>query len=248
MLLSHQNKYIFIHIYKTAGTSIVQALEQHGFVSPFHRFFDNFVKKKGANLCAVPYSANSREFISYAEYEKRPGYSERINKANRFLNAIQLRWQIVPSHIRANELKRQFPLEICDSYFKFAFVRNSWDWQVSLYHFICKTKTHAYHPVVSQLSGFEEYLEWRISEDVKLQKDFVTDSEGRLIVDFVGRFENLLEDFDYICQIIGIKANLPHLNQTKHDSYKHYYNSRTRELVAHHFAPDIELFQFSFDA
>jgi hypothetical protein len=107
--------------------------------------------------------------------------------------------QQVAKHATAAEVKAGLPADIYDTYFKFAFVRNPWDWQVSLYHYALRDKYHIHHDITVAMSGFDEYIEWRVFKERRLQKDFVIDQEGNLIVDFVGRYERLAEDFDAVC-------------------------------------------------
>ena len=46
MIISHSKKFIFIHIYKTAGTSISQALLPHArFIEKISLENDNLLKK-----------------------------------------------------------------------------------------------------------------------------------------------------------------------------------------------------------
>lgn len=107
-----------------------------------------------------------------------------------------------------------------DSYFSFAFVRNPWDWQVSLYTFMLKNKNHYQHNLAKSFSGFTEYIEWRCREDVRFQRDFVFSKDGKQLVNFIGRFENLEKDFNYICSQIGISVILPKFNQSGHRPYE----------------------------
>ncbi|NNK33015.1 MAG: hypothetical protein HKP02_07815 [Xanthomonadales bacterium] len=47
------------------------------------------------------------------------------------------------------------------------------------------------------------------------QYDMLHDADGRLLVDFVGRFESLQEDFRRVCAKLGIEsAELPHRNRS----------------------------------
>jgi len=68
-----------------------------------------------------------------------------------------------------------------------------------------------------------------------------------LLVDYIGKFENLDQDFHRICNIIGIPdIELPNIGKSKHKNYKKYYNDYTRNLIVEHFKEDIELFDYTF--
>lgn len=54
-------------------------------------------------------------------------------------------------------------------------------------------------------------IDWRINKDFHLQKEFFYDKDGTLLMDFIGKFENLSADFNTICEKISVKASLPHL-------------------------------------
>lgn len=209
MILSHQKKFIFVHVYKVAGSSIRKVLNPYAAIS----LRQSNLRDKWISLSkGVPFSSS------------------------------------FDGHVHAAELKERLPNDIFNSYFKFAFVRNPWDWQVSLYLFGLKDKNHYQHALFSSFKNFEEYLDWRVNKELKLQKSFVTDSKGELLVDHVGRFEQLQEEFDFICQQVGIpEVKLPVLNKSNSGSYASYYNDKTIQLVAEAFREDIEFLGYDFD-
>ena len=47
--------------------------------------------------------------------------------------------------------------KVFEEYFKFGFVENPWDWQVSLYTFMLKDAKHHQHEFVKSLKDFDEY-------------------------------------------------------------------------------------------
>ena len=66
--------------------------------------------------------------------------------------------------------------------------------------------------------------------------------------DFIGRYENLQQDFDHVCDSIGIPRRiLPHANKSRRKPYWKYYNTKTRDIVAEIFREDIEYFGYEFE-
>ena len=130
--------------------------------------------------------------------------------------------------------------------FKFGFVRNPWDWAVSYYKF--------YKIVALYNEDFKCFLENILpSIDIDDQYSYL---EG---VDFVGRFENLQDDFDKVCDKIGMpRTKLPHTNTTKYikksgggweldnKHYTEYYDEITKDIIAKVFKRDIEYFGYKF--
>ena len=78
------------------------------------------------------------------------------------------------------------------------------------------------------------------------QYRYLTDRKGQLIVDFVGWYERLEEDFLYICEKIDVDFHMPHVNKSERDNYQNYYDDESREMLAKLSRKDIELFDYSF--
>lgn len=150
-------------------------------------------------------------------------------------------------HMRASEVISKLGKDTFDSYFSFAVVRNPWDWLVSIYTYKYKTRHDHHHDLIKDFSSFDEYIRWRCSGKWVHQKDFIFDESGKQLVSFIGRFENLDEDFQYICSKIGASISLPKVNVSKTKPYQAYYNEETKELVRQAFAPDIALFGYDFE-
>jgi hypothetical protein len=75
---------------------------------------------------------------------------------------------------------------------------------------------------------------------------FLCDENGKELVDFVGRYENMEEDFASVCRKIGIDIALPHVNRSEHAHYRDYYTAETKAIVSRLFARDIERFHYTF--
>ncbi len=96
------------------------------------------------------------------------------------------------------------PAETFDRYFKFAFVRNPWDRLVSEYEFLLERPSHGRHARVKKLDGFKHFIEMQIPRKDAYQINMLCDRQGNLLMDFVGKLENLESDWQTVCTRIGI--------------------------------------------
>ena len=84
---------------------------------------------------------------------------------------------------------------------------------------------------------------WHATE----QSLHVTDESGEIMVDFLGRFEELQADFDHACAQLGIPpTRLPHLRRSRSRShYRDYYNQPRTEAVERIYVRDFELLGYA---
>jgi len=148
------------------------------------------------------------------------------------------------------------------NYFKFTFARNPWDWLLSNYFWKCRIELKEHGrcwPCLSwSCQGHQQshsFREWVLSHKGQIpwlktqpiQYDWISDRGGNDLTDFIGRFENLQQDFNVVCDKIGIpRYQLPHKNKSKHKHYTEYYNDETKQIVAEKYAKDIEMFGYEF--
>ena len=79
------------------------------------------------------------------------------------------------------------------------------------------------------------------------QLDYITDRNGKICVDFIGRYENLQEDFNKVLKDIGLPAmQLKHLNKFDRENYRSYYTEEDIEKVKKLYKRDIEYFGYKF--
>jgi Sulfotransferase family len=152
-----------------------------------------------------------------------------------------------PEHVAASTVKKCLPPDLYSRLFKFAFVRNPWDRLVSRYSYLLRNANHPRHKFVKAMKGFEDYLDWEIRREKMSQHHYVCGAHDEWLVDFVGYYERLHEDFAKVCARLKADAQLRQANSSSHRDYKTYYTPATRELVAKHFQRDIELFGYEFD-
>lgn len=161
-----------------------------------------------------------------------------------------------PRHAKIIAAREMLPDDYFDSLFKFAFVRNPWDLQVSSYHHIRRERPE----LMAGHESFEAFLRWKLDPErpyqyhmdtsITRQTDYLVDLDGRMLVDQTGRYERLHEDFEEICNRIGAgRIELPHKRRAtdRKTDYRSYYDDDTAELVANHFRRDIEMLGYAFD-
>ena len=165
---------------------------------------------------------------------------------------MRLEWDyhkyVARAHENIRAVQKRMPKEKFDRYFKFAFVRNPWERLVSEYEFILKSQTHGRHARVKKLGGFKQFIYMQIPRRDAYQVNMLCDRQGTLLMDFIGKMENLESDWQTVCDRIGIPVQkLPRKKFIKREHFSKYYNDETRQLVARHWAREIELFDYSFD-
>lgn len=158
------------------------------------------------------------------------------------------------SHYTATELRDILGRHRYDNMFKFCFVRNPWDKVVSEFCF----RVWTWQNELTADSSFSEWVRSTyVDNDPKYfdwpkmflpQMEWLTDEDGKLIVDFIGRFENLQNDFDLVCDNLGVaRQRLSHANKSRDNGhYRGYYDADTYRIVADWFRADIEHFGYEF--
>lgn len=160
---------------------------------------------------------------------------------------------IPPKHNTALEKIEEIGHEEWDNRFTFAVVRNPWDKVVSHYYYRIQTNQTE---LGTNRIRFKEWVE-QVYRDKRLpyydkpkmfmpQVNWISDTEGKVIIDHVCRFESLESDFREVCDRLGIVYNLPHLKSSRRGHYRDYYDLETQKIIADWFNQDIEKFGYSF--
>jgi chondroitin 4-sulfotransferase 11 len=177
------------------------------------------------------------------------------------LDSQRLRWGTDYPHYTAREIRFYLGRRRFNRYFKFAFVRNPWDRLVSRYYYLraqnsnnpgARINERDYYP-----PGTLSFSDWLLGTgpkrncihplDLRQQLEWLTDTDGTMLIDYVGRYETLSTDYDKICGHIGIDTKLPHLNTQSPDSdYRKHYTSETVEFVSKQFREDIQQWNYEF--
>lgn len=165
-------------------------------------------------------------------------------------------------HFTIDEFRKVTPGALWNSLYTFSFVRNPFDRTLSAYSYLShggrkKGEDLEYQRMLSDFPTFERFvLRWLAVQDVSLiehfrpQHTYICDRKGRVLVDYVGRFETLEDDFGELCQLRGLQCELPIENKTKSKTVERYqtaYTPEMREVIEDVYGDDLKIFDYSFD-
>jgi len=149
-------------------------------------------------------------------------------------------------HLSLQQLRPFLPPEQFDTFFKFAFVRNPFDRFISFCAFMTRVEKQFEADPHKVMRFFIQNPPWqRIL--FQPQHSFVTDPEGKLLSDFIGRVEEMQSSYDEIAKRIGVPtAKLEKINASERSDYRSYYTPELVDGVARLYARDLELFGYEF--
>lgn len=218
-MISHEHRCIFIHIPKCAGTTVETALGH----------FDGHQGRGGQDHRTI----RMLEPLAPVSILRHPrNYTEALRRISH-----GLRRQRNPRN-RAGVTPRQYR-----EYFKFSIVRNPWSRAVSVYRNVMNDPIHIREHGITAETPFGEFLRRHAGRGMlRPQMDWIVDWNGRIPLDFIGRFENLAEDFRVIASALG-DVELAFERVPRPDLAR-WFDAELDALVRRTYAAEIEYFGF----
>lgn len=242
MVISHSQRYIFVHIAKCGGTTVTDLMV------PNLAKGDIIIDGRNPQFVGRPIET----LLSRGRW-KLP-----------LVKGLRKRHKIgeLTKHAFAKDIAAAVGDSIWNEYYTFSFIRNPWDRCVSAYFWIRKNRgiglgvpavRTLFHNVNMYHSSFDQFV--RSDEFRALTKqrylapmvDFLTDENGELMVDYVGRLEDFAAEIARIPPLSGASANLCSNTSKRKKDFWSYYDDETKEIVAEIYKADIEMFGYTPD-
>jgi len=152
------------------------------------------------------------------------------------------------NHMSAEDVRSQVDPEVWDGYFKFCNIRNPWEKTVSWFHF--ENPDMKKKPQGEIFAAFRAWL-----RDTKTPRGLdhrVYFIDGKPAVDDVIRYDNMADDFERICAVLGVKAReIPSLKTSERGKkkipYQRYFDLATRTRVQNMYAKQITQYGWAFN-
>jgi len=177
------------------------------------------------------------------------------------------------AHLKAHEYVdlNYLTKEDFEAYFKFSFVRNPFSRAYSYYKYLGYSKVCTYNYFLKNV--LEKKIKNRHFFFIS-QTDYLYNSDNKLLVDFVGKFENLNEDIKTVIKSSNLKTEtLPFVNKSKSEvkrsiskviknplflanlntnnpifkDYREAYDDKSKNIVNKLYKNDLENFQYEFE-
>ena len=201
MPFSDEHNAVFIHVPKTAGTSVEVALDMQ------HR-------------------KNLFEF-----------------------DPIQNNFK---QHWPATQVRKRLGPEKYDEMFSFAFVRHPISRMLSEYHylkrlgssFVLHQSPDSFIKKIHDIWGMWEFYPREMRQHIRTQTFMLYNEEGKLMVDFVGKFENLQEDWQHVCDQLGISEELPFSQESANKDDWSEFSEESIATIRKLYADDFKNFDY----
>ena len=216
MIISHKHKFIFLKTRKTASTSIELALTKFcgddDIITPLAVKDEETKKELGLR-------GQQNLKVGLAKYNASE-YKQLLLKGKRvaFYN-----------HIPARKVVRYLGENKWDNYFKFCFERNPFDRVISQYYWVNHIQNNKYNSIEEFLLDFPEN---------RLTNWSIYSLQNKICVDYIGKFEDLNQDFQKIWEKLNIDSDFPELPKAKgairkdRRDYRDVLDEKSIELIS----------------
>lgn len=160
-------------------------------------------------------------------------------------------------HYSFNNYENILHQKFIEKAFKFTFCRNPYTRLISAYNYLKKgggneiDKTF-YEIHIKKYNNFDDFVNHGLINDrilqkfihFKTQKSFLLNHKNKIEIDFIGKLENISNDYQYVCSKLNINSELPTLNKSTSDIVK--LKPETRTNIFNYYEDDFQLFNYGW--
>lgn len=225
--INHDLKAVFIHIHKTGGSYIASVLKR------YYGFETYYLKRPDHDTFCLSRQKNPHQ----KNYENR-------------VHGVYMYYKTSP-HLNA---KMGMTPQKWATYYKFTFIRNPYDRMISGWNHMNKDRSKRNFPKIP----FDQYVTMkRVVSDMEYihtfmnQAQHIINEKRELVVNFIGHFERLEEDFDKVLTHLGVyyRIHNPYqrVNSHAHLHYSAYFQHQiTLDVVNGLIADDLKYFDGNY--
>lgn len=159
-------------------------------------------------------------------------------------------------HYSLSDYQNIFSKRIFKAYFKFTIVRNPYSRFESAYYYLknggfdTRDRIWAEENLMPYADINEFVQHWLNSKTMfemvhfKPQTYFLKDQSGEINLDFIGRLENIQEDYDFIKKKLGVTSILKKINTAKAKNDKIRLDIKSKEKIYQLYKHDFELLNY----
>jgi hypothetical protein len=226
-MIHHAHKCIFLHIPKTAGTTIESVISG---IDWYH--VSKGIQKHLTLDGWMTFPRMSQDCGTHREGKIYPKY--------RFKTKDEIEQIKIDTHNLLNESH-------INNYFKFTFVRNPFDWVVSWFYWTTshQKKYKDFNNFVKKYVGAgKEHCTFTSQSRYTLYK-------GKYCMDFIGKFENFNQDFQVVADKLNINwKNSVHINSNSNKPdvpYWNHYNKESIDIIFNKYQDDLKAFNYDYE-
>lgn len=259
MIISHKHQFIFMHARKCAGSSMEVMLnsvlgQEDIQIGSWHEVIQNggYLNKKALKDALLPPSSWPRSLRHlYGNIRDQKGLQiSRVANA-----AIKRQYRETlgsnPACPIAQSVAQLVP-EAWQQYFKFSFVRNPYDFEISDYFW----RTNA----LKEKVDFKEFLRRKLDHSLPDVEGVVPypptnwpiySVDDEVVLDYIGRFENLSEHVHFISERLNLPIDLNSVPKAKSGTRRpveasSFFDAESKKLVSLLHQRELDFFGYEF--
>ncbi len=180
-----------------------------------------------------------RPHLSTSDWEQQLRYGQQLSPLPKIA-------EINHGHVSYRQLSDVIGEETLQTLFSFAFTRHPFDRFVSVCAFLARTDASYNENPTEWMKRALQRPQFRQRVLAATQCSLLSDQDGNVKLDYVGRFETLQSDFDTICARIGLPmVPLEFKNTSAHKAFQKLLDDDLREILWKRYETDFVTFNYS---